>query len=241
MNTQAPSKDDPLRLARVIRRLQAQVPPGALGAETLEQFVRRYSRLQAPRLELNLENRYDPSWPQAFDQEKARLTAALRDADVVAIEHVGSTSVPGLASKDILDIAVAMRAASTADGIGPALAGLGYASHGESPIAPEFSWHWRIARDGGPAFVVHVCPAAHPRLADLLDFRDFLRAFHDEREGYLALKRALADVPGQSWLEYSALKKLLVVQITARARAWRSTHADALPSGHDVEAERART
>ena len=222
MNTETTRLGDPLRLARTLRRLQAQVQPGDLGTESLEQFVRRYSRVRAPALDLQLESRYDPSWPEHFEHEKGRLQAALAGADLAAIEHIGSTAVPGLASKNILDIAVAMHTASAAEGLTRALASLGYVAHGESPIAAEFSWHWRVGQEGGTTFVVHTCAAAHPRLAELTNFRDFLRAFPEERQAYVALKRALAEVPHPSWLEYSALKKVLVVQITARANAWRT-------------------
>jgi GrpB-like predicted nucleotidyltransferase (UPF0157 family) len=209
-----------LQLARILRRLQSQVQPGELGAETVEQFVRRYSRVRAPALDLDLRSGYDPTWPQAFEDERQRLLDALAGEDVAAIEHIGSTSIPGLASKDILDIVVAVRTGDALERLTPRLADLGYRAHGESPIDAGFAWHWRIGADGGRAFVVHACPADHPRLADVTHFRDFLRAFPEERQRYVDLKRALAATPDQTWLEYSALKKILVVRITARANAW---------------------
>lgn len=211
-----------LQLARILRRLQSQVQPGELGAETVEQFVRRYSRVRAPALDLDLRSGYDPTWPQGFEDEKQRLLGALGEADVATIEHIGSTAIPGLASKDILDIVVAMRTQDATERLVAALADLGYRAHGESPIDAGFAWHWRIGADGGRTFVVHTCPAGHPRLADLTNFRDFLRAFPEERAHYVDLKRTLAATPDQTWLEYSALKKILVVRITARANAWRA-------------------
>lgn len=211
-----------LQLARILRRLQSQVQPGELGAETVEQFVRRYSRVRAPALDLDLRSGYDPTWPQAFEEEKQRLLDALADADVATVEHIGSTSIPGLASKDILDIVLAVRTRDAIERLAPALAGLGYRAHGESPIDAGFAWHWRIGADGGRAFVVHTCSADHPRLADVTNFRDFLRTFPEERQRYVDLKRTLAATPDQTWLEYSALKKILVVRITARANAWRT-------------------
>ncbi|MBD7924664.1 GrpB family protein [Xanthomonas sp. Sa3BUA13] len=210
-----------LQLARVIRRLKEQVLPGELGAETVEHLVRRYSRVRPPALELDVQSRYDAGWPQAFEDERGRLLEALVGEDVVGIEHIGSTSIAGLPSKNILDIAVATGASLPAERQSRILAGLGYQAYGESPIDAGFSWHWRIGQDGGRSFVVHTCAADNPRFADILNFRDFLRAFPEERQGYLDLKQALAAVPGQTWMEYSVFKKVLVVRITARANAWR--------------------
>lgn len=214
-----------LQLARILRRLQSQVQPGELGAETVEQFVRRYSRVRVPALDLDLRSGYDPGWPQAFEDEKQRLLGALGDADVAAVEHIGSTSIPGLASKDILDIVVAARTQDAIEPLARTLVDLGYRAHGESPIDAGFAWHWRIGAGGGRTFVVHTCLAGHPRLADVTNFRDFLRAFPEERQRYVDLKRTLAATPDQTWLEYSALKKILVVRITARANAWRAAGA----------------
>lgn len=219
--------DGALQVARVFRRLQAQVQPGELGAETLEQFVRRYSRVRAPTLDLDLQSGYDPGWPRAFEDEKLQLLQALNAGDVAAVEHIGSTSIPGLASKDILDIVVAVRTPAAIERMAPVLVALGYEASGESPIDAGFAWHWRIGPQGQRSFVVHTCVADHPRFADLRNFRDFLRAFPEERQRYVDLKRRLAATPGQTWLEYSALKKILVVRITARANAWRAAGAPA--------------
>lgn len=209
-----------LQLARIIRRLKDQVRPGELGSETVEQFVRRYSRVRLPALELNMQRSYDPSWPQLFEQEKRRLQSALAAEHVTDIEHIGSTSIPGLSSKNILDIAVALHAPLSTVRQTRALETLGYQAYGESPISADFSWFWRAGQNGDNAFVVHTCPRDCQRFGDVKHFRDFLRTFPEEQQRYVDLKRELAAVPGQSWLEYSVFKKALVVSITARANAW---------------------
>ncbi len=212
-----------LQLARIIRRLKDHVRPGELGNETVEQFVRRYSRVRLPELELHMQNKYDLSWPQSFENEKRRLQAALIEENVVGIEHIGSTSIPNLSSKNILDIVVAMRPPLSIERQTRGLAALGYEAYGESPIGADFSWFWRIGQDGDNSFVVHTCPDDCQRFADVKNFRDFLRTFPEEQQRYMDLKRELAAVPGQSWLEYSVFKKALVVRITTRANAWAMT------------------
>ena len=215
---------DALQLARIIRRLKAQLRPGELGGETVEAFVRRYSRVRLPGMDLGMQREYDPGWPEAFEREQLRLRVALAAEGVIGIEHIGSTAIPHLSSKNIVDMAVALRAPLSIERQTLALAELGYQACGESPIAEGFSWFWRIGRDGDSSFVVHTCEAGSQRFADIRNFRDFLRAFPEERQRYVDLKRALAAVPGQSWLEYSASKKVLVVRITARANAWAMAH-----------------
>ncbi|MFZ2754072.1 MAG: GrpB family protein [Lysobacteraceae bacterium] len=224
MNAPAERIAGALQLARMIRRLKEDLRPGELGGETVEQFVRRYSRVRLPGLDLNMQSEYDPGWPETFEREKRRLQAALAGENVIGVEHIGSTSIPYLSSKNILDIAVAMRAPLSIERQTMILAELGYQAYGESPIAENFSWFWRMGRDGESSFVVHTCPAGSQRLTDVKNFRDFMRAHPEERQRYVDLKRELAAVPGQSWLEYSVSKKVLVVRITARANAWAIAH-----------------
>ncbi len=233
MNAPAERIADALQLARIIRRLKENMRPGELGTETVEQFVRRYSRVRLPKLDLNMQSEYDPSWPETFEREKRRLQAALAGENVIGVEHIGSTSIPYLSSKNILDIAVAMRAPLSTERQSRILAELGYQAYGESPIAENFSWFWRIGQDGESSFVVHTCPADSQRFTDIKNFRDFMRAYPEEQQRYVDLKRELAAVPGQSWLEYSVSKKILVARITARANAWAMTNevpGSALPT-----------
>jgi GrpB-like predicted nucleotidyltransferase (UPF0157 family) len=224
MNAPAERIADALQVARIIRRLKEHVRPGELAGETVEQFVRRYSRVRLPKLDLNIQSDYDPNWPQSFENEKKRLHTALVGDGVIGIEHIGSTSIPHLSSKNILDIAVAMRAPLSIERQTLALGELGYQAYGESPIAESFSWFWRIGQDSESSFVVHTCPADSQRFTDIKNFRDFMRAYPEEQRRYVDLKRELAAVPGQSWLEYSVSKKILVARITARANAWAMAH-----------------
>ncbi len=220
MNDPVRRVTDALQLARIIRRLKQHVRPDELGGENVELFVRRYARVRLPVLDLDVQGEYDPSWPRSFESEKHRLQAALAGECVVGIEHIGSTSIPHLSSKNILDIVVAMRVPPSIERQALLLAELGYQAYGESPIAEGFSWFWRVGRDGDSSFVVHTCAAESSRFADVTNFRDFLRKFPEEQQRYVDLKRALAAVPEQSWLEYSVSKKALVLRITALANAW---------------------
>jgi GrpB-like predicted nucleotidyltransferase (UPF0157 family) len=209
---------DAFGLARMIRRLEQRVRPEDLGGEPVAQLVRRWARLRAPEMDLAVRD-HDPRWAEVFEAEQARLRAQLGD-DAAAIHHIGSTAIPRLPGKNIIDIAVAGRALPPPARAIERLVALGYEPYGPSPIDPAFAWLWRIDGDGQGAVVVHVCAIDSPWLANLVNFRDYLRAFPDERHGYAERKRALASVPDQSWIEYSVAKRVLALRVTERANAW---------------------
>ncbi len=229
MSARPEQMEGAFRLARIIKRLKERVRPEELGGESVEQLVRRWSRLRSPELDLQVRE-YDPRWPAAFEAERGRLHAALADEGEADIQHIGSTSIPLLPGKNILDMAVAVRSLPATARQTAALVALGYQSYGPSPIDPSFSWFWRIEHGSQGAFVVHVCAAQSPWFAYLVNFRDFMRAFSEERQRYEDLKRELAAAPDQSWLEYSVIKRVLALRITERANAWAATRADALRS-----------
>ena len=218
---------DAFGLARMIRRLEQRVRPEDLGGESVAELVRRWSRLRSPEMDLQMRD-HDPRWPEVFAAEKRRLHAALAD-DAVDIQHIGSTAIPPLPGKNIVDIAVAGRALPPTARQIEQLVALGYEPYGPSPIDPAFVWLWRIEPGGQGATVVHLCAIDSPWLANLVHFRDYLCAFPDERQRYADRKRELAAATGQSWIEYSVAKRVLALGITERANAWAAARPQAVP------------
>jgi GrpB-like predicted nucleotidyltransferase (UPF0157 family) len=226
-----PAVDGALQLMRVLRRLKQQMAgerdayghEGGYGADgddpsvTLDRLFHHWSRLRSPELDLKVQD-HDPRWAAAFQRERHRLAISLGD-DVADIHHVGSTSIPPLPSKNIIDLAVAIRV-PRGEVHAEALVALGYQPYGVSPIDPQMSWFWRILPGEQGAFVVHTGDHRNPRFSYMVNFRDFLRALPEERHRYAGLKRELAAVPDQSWLEYSVRKGVLAWQIIHRANAW---------------------
>lgn len=144
---------------------------------------------------------YDPGWPAMFEEERARLQEAIGEwaAD---IQHVGSTAVPGLAAKPIIDIAVHLH--SLIDGfkcITP-LVELGYDCLGEFGIPDRIYFRkttdtplpgQRAGLEGiGRTHQIHMYPLNHDQFAKHILFRDYLRAHADAAREYEALKRELA-------------------------------------------------
>ncbi|MCH8993496.1 MAG: GrpB family protein [Chloroflexi bacterium] len=128
---------------------------------------------------------YEPNWPAAFEQERARIVAALGNVmeDVVAIEHVGSTAVPGLAAKPIIDIMIGVRKLADGEQSVEPLVGLGYEYLGEYGIPGRFYF-----RKGSPrSHHVHLVHHNSDFWERHLLFRDLLREQPGLRDEYDAL------------------------------------------------------
>ena len=132
---------------------------------------------------------YDPEWPARFGEERVRLAEAFGD-DAVLIEHIGSTSVPGLAAKPIIDVVVAARHLPLPVERVTAMEALGYEHLGEYGIVGRVYFRRRSPRPR--THHVHVYLAGSDRIDDHLLLRDHLRAHPAEAARYAELKRKLA-------------------------------------------------
>lgn len=133
---------------------------------------------------------YDDAWPRMFETVAAEIRAACPGA-VLTIEHVGSTAIPGLAAKPVLDIEILAATPGEASKIIPALESLGYVADPASPI-PEYHSLWRAAAEGRLQVNAAVHAADHPDGLRRIAFRDYLRAHPEAASRYAALKLELA-------------------------------------------------
>ena len=165
---------------------------------------------------------YDPDWPVRFERESARIQQAL-GSFAVAIEHAGSTSVPGLPSKPIIDILVGVPSLEEARQrcIEP-ITSLGYI------YMPEYvSWlpgelFFRKGPPGPWTHHLHMMEPSHFRWETLLVFRDYLRAHPEAAQAYTDVKRGLAAASVDDIAAYRNGKTVFVDETTAKARAWRA-------------------
>ena len=132
---------------------------------------------------------YDPEWPALFEAIRARIAPALGQI-AVSIEHVGSTSIPGLAAKPVIDIDVVVADASAIPAAVAALTGLGYEHLGEIGIPDREAFR---RPPGTPKHNLYVCPAGGQGLRNHLALRNHLLTHPEAVEAYAALKRRLAD------------------------------------------------
>ena len=132
----------------------------------------------------------NPDWPGRFELERAALEEAVGEWIVGGIHHVGSTAVPGLEAKPIIDILAAVRDLESARACFAPLASLGYLY---APYLPE-EMHWFCKPDPvRRTHHLHLVPAGSQRYLDELAFRDRLRADPQLAADYAALKRKLAE------------------------------------------------
>ena len=160
---------------------------------------------------------HDPGWPRCAREELERVAEAL-GATAVRLEHVGSTSVPGLGAKPIIDMQVSVADIERQDDyVGP-LEGLGYL-FAPDPAFPDY--HYFAKPHGRPrSHHLHVCQAdSHQELRHLA-VRDFLCAHPDEAASYEQLKRELVRDQPQDRLAYVAGKDGYMIELEARAVRW---------------------
>ena len=159
---------------------------------------------------------YDPGWPTAFEREATRIRGALGD-QVRLLEHVGSTSVPGLAAKPIIDIALAVPDSTDEDAYVPPMEAAGYVLRIREP---DWFEHRKFER-ADPACNIHVFTVGTAEIERMLAFRDWLRSHDDDRLLYGRTKRDLAAREWKYVQHYADAKTDVVAAIMERALAER--------------------
>jgi GrpB-like predicted nucleotidyltransferase (UPF0157 family) len=159
---------------------------------------------------------YDPQWPRLVEALAGGIREAL-GARALQLEHVGSTAVPGLAAKPILDLDLVVADSSDEASYVPDLERLGYVLRLREP-----DWHeHRLLKRERPSVNLHVFSWGSPEHERVLRFRDWLRAHEEDRALYERTKRALA---GREWVTmqgYADAKSAVIEAILARAFAAR--------------------
>lgn len=177
--------------------------------ETVDRILAETSSERSPIVVAD----YDPAWPALFERFAEPLRAALPNASV---EHVGSTAVPGLAAKPIVDIDVVVDSPSEVPRALEALAGLGYVYQGDKGIPGREAFLWPPASEPHHLYVV---VAGSPPHRDHRDFCDHLRAHPDTAREYGALKRELAERLGDDRIAYTKAKSEFITAVLVVARA----------------------
>ncbi len=157
---------------------------------------------------------YDAGWPALFSREADRIRAVLGDS-VILIEHAGSTSVPGLAAKPIIDIVLAVPDSADEQAYVPPLEAAGYVLRAREP---DWFEH-RMFKGPDTDINLHVFTAGCTEIERMLLFRNWLRASDADRAAYLQVKRDLAQRTWRHVQHYADAKTAIVQEIVARATA----------------------
>ncbi len=157
---------------------------------------------------------YDPTWPELFEREAVRIRATLDDR-VRLLEHVGSTSVPGLSAKPVIDIVLAVPDSSDEPGYVPDMEAAGYLLRIREP-----DWYeHRLFKGPDTNVNLHTFTEGCPEIDRMIRFRDWLRTHDDDRELYERTKQDLAAREWRFVQHYADAKSQVVEGINARASA----------------------
>ncbi len=155
---------------------------------------------------------YDPEWPRLFEREADRIRGALGDR-ALQIEHTGSTSVPGLAAKPIIDITLVVADSADEPAYVPALEAAGYVLRIREP---EWYEH-RMFRGQDPSVNLHVFSRGCEEIDRMVSFRDWLRRNEADRELYERTKRELTAQDWKYGQNYADAKTGVIREIIGRA------------------------
>ena len=161
---------------------------------------------------------YDPSWPARYERERASIVEALDDVmeGIAAIEHVGSTAVPGLAAKPIIDIIVGVRELPVVERCVQPLESLGYEYRGE--LFPGIPGRYYFPKGNPRSHQLHMVEHRSEFWQRHILFRDLLRERPAVAREYEALKRELAVQYRTDRLAYTEAKTPFIESALARAR-----------------------
>ena len=162
---------------------------------------------------------YDPAWVSEFERESRRITQALDDL-VVRLHHIGSTAIPGIFAKPIIDMLLEVDDIGELDRKTAALEGLGYEAHGEFGI-PGRRYFRKNDHSGVRTHQIHSFQVGSPEIERHLAFRDYMIAHPADARQYSELKRRVATEYPDDIESYMDGKDPFIKKHEAKALAWR--------------------
>lgn len=163
---------------------------------------------------------YNPEWPILFAREAQFLRSMLPEASISRIEHFGSTAIPGLSAKPIIDILVEVGSLDeTQKQIVPIMESEGYDYFWRTDIEPPYAWFIKRDAEGRRSHHIHMVEAGSS-FWDRLYFRDYLREFPADAKRYEELKHSLSEKYPHDRVAFTDGKNEFVTQVTERARRY---------------------
>lgn len=156
---------------------------------------------------------YDPDWPRLFRRESSRVVAVLGDV-ALRVEHVGSTAVPGLPAKPVIDMVLVVPDSADEPSYVPRLESAGYLLRIREP---DWCEH-RLLKGPDTDINLHVFSSGEPEIDRMLRFRDRLRDSDSDRDRYARAKRELARRTWRHVQDYADAKTTVVQEIMRRAQ-----------------------
>lgn len=162
---------------------------------------------------------HNPDWASEYETIAAQLTPIFGD-QLLLIEHIGSTAIPGIKAKPIIDILIAVTDIGLVAEIIPAMEALGYDYRGERGIPGR--QYFRMEPDNSSGIHVHIYQQGHKGITEKLDFRDYMHTHPDRAQAYSQLKEDLALKYREDRPKYSESKAGFIVETIELAEKWRN-------------------
>lgn len=159
----------------------------------------------------------DPAWTRTFEEEAGQITAALGD-EVVAVHHIGSTAIPGISAKPIVDLLVEVRRIEAVDDLSGAMSERGYEAWGEYGLPGRRYFDKRGNRH---ICHVHTYQRGNPEVERHLAFRDYMTSHPEEAEAYGRLKEDLARKYPTDIEAYMDGKDAFIKETERKALSWK--------------------
>ncbi len=158
---------------------------------------------------------YDPEWPNQYEAEKGRILEKV-GSEISALEHIGSTAVPGICAKPIIDMMAAVPGPGEADGLLLALSQIGYDD--VTKIESSSEWYYCLGRGFREVYYpLHLVKAGSEHWVKHILFRDYLRAHPETAREYCRMKRALAESYQTQQEKYTESKTGFIERVLAEA------------------------
>jgi GrpB-like predicted nucleotidyltransferase (UPF0157 family)/RimJ/RimL family protein N-acetyltransferase len=161
---------------------------------------------------------HDPQWAAEFDRESSLVTNAFGDL-LVAIHHIGSTAIPGISAKPIIDMLAVVSEVALLDANESPIKALGYEVLGEFGITGR-RYFRKDDHNGNRTHQIHAFQTGSPQIERHLAFRDFMRVHPDNANQYDALKRRLAEQSPADISRYTDGKDAFISEMDAKAASW---------------------
>lgn len=162
---------------------------------------------------------YDPDWVREFSEVKARITPIYGN-NLLDIQHVGSTAVPGMLAKPQIDVCVIVESIDEVTNIRPDFEALGFVAKGDY-VGQDEEYFTYDDEAGERKYNVHTLQVGNPAIEGYLSFRDYLIAHPDARDEYIAIKEELRDRYGlNDYNSYDWNKEGKIESIKQEAKQW---------------------
>lgn len=173
----------------------------------------------------NLKNRpytiepYNQEWVRDFEK-RAEIIKSILGSEILSIEHMGSTSIPGMVAKPQIDILVVVKDLAKIKDFYSPMEKAGYTPMGTEYIGIGDEYFTENAADGTRLASVHVFEEGHPEIKEIITFRNYLRANTSDRDLYSTIKKRLYEDNPNDKVAYGSGKEGTIKEIKIRAHQW---------------------